>query len=95
MIRQALPPCTTLSGGGGDCSGGGGGGGEGGGSGVGGGGGRNSATASTPVMLAMSVRPASRQGLTLVHISAQPEHFLRIFVTETRGLISQKVLKSI
>ena len=38
---------------------------------------------------------AKRQGLTLVHISAQPEHFLRIFDTETSGLISQKVLKSI
>ena len=38
---------------------------------------------------------ALHQGLTLVHISAQPEHFLRIFVTETSGLISQKMLKSI
>ena len=33
------------------------------------------------------------QGLTLVHFSAQPEHFLRSFVTETSGLISKKVLK--
>ena len=38
---------------------------------------------------------ASDQGLTLVHFSAQPEHALRSFVTETSGLISKKVLKLI
>ena len=33
------------------------------------------------------------QGLTLIKFSAQPEHFLRSFVTETSQLIPQKVLK--
>ena len=38
---------------------------------------------------------AAAQGLTLIHLSAQPEHFLRSFVTVISGIIPEKGLKLI